>query len=83
MIKADEQEEKIVCGIYNVRDTQMISKQALIKAVARNKIIIDQLIEDLFCENPYHARFKGLAENLLAPMRIKRIERLSNDKRSS
>lgn len=79
MIKANEVEEKIVCGIFNVKDTQMVSKQQLIKLVARSKTIIDQLIEDLFCENPYHARFKGIEERILAPMRIKRIERLSNE----
>jgi hypothetical protein len=69
--------EKIVCSRFRIKDTQMVSKQRIIQALAAYISAHSVLVEDLFIADPYHPRFNDWPEARLAPLRIMRLEHIS------
>ena len=67
--------EQIVCGIFGERDIGAVSKSRLIVAVSKQSKLIRDLVEELFCENPYHLFFAQYTKEEVKPLIDERIRR--------
>ena len=78
-IERQREDEKIICEYFSVRDSGMVSRPRMIKAISRLKRTIDKMILEIFIGNPDHQIFAGCKESELASMRVARIKRISGD----
>lgn len=73
--------EKIL-KMFGVSDISRISKHAIVVKCEYLHSSLSNALEELFIANPHHFFFKGIPENLLAPMRLKRVERIAGKRKA-
>ena len=67
--------EKAICDLFGERDIGAVSKSRLIVAVSKQSKLIRDLVEELFCENPYHLFFAQYTKEEVKPLIDERIRR--------
>jgi len=68
--------KEFICKYFKVKDASHVSKDELMHKIHTDHKFISNMLLELFYANPDHEYFKTRPEAELAPMRVKRIERI-------
>ena len=68
--------KEFICKYFKVKDASHVSKDELMHKIHMDHKFISNMLLELFYANPDHEYFKTRPEAELAPMRVKRIERI-------
>jgi hypothetical protein len=67
--------EKAICELFGERDIGAVSKSRLIVAVSKQSRLIRDLVQELFCENPFNLFFAQYTRDEIKPLNDERIRR--------